>query len=268
MMTFLDKLTPQELKELGEKFRGNKPYNHIVIDNFLDDNDAYKIAEEFPEFEDSCWYSYENPLEIKKATNNWNHFGPNTYNYFSHILSDAFTNKLSVLLSENNRIQLSPDKGLHGGGLHSHKNGGRLNPHLDYSIHPKLFLQRKINIILYINPNWKAQYGGTLGLWSDMDGQPNKLVHKVDTLFNRALIFDTTQNSWHGICEEINSENNLTRNSLATYYLTNPMNNADPRMKVKYAPREDQKGDPTIEELIEKRQSMLEFQKVYRIDNK
>ena len=127
-------------------------------------------------------------------------------------------------------------------------------------------LQRKVNIILYINPKWKADFGGTLGLWSDKNGQPDQLVHKVDTLFNRALIFDTTQNSWHGICEEINSEFDLTRNSLATYYLTKPSTNADPRMKVKYAPREDQKGDPGIEELIVKRQSMADFQNVYRVE--
>ena len=268
MLTILDKLDSVELKKMGETFRTNGPFNHIVIDNFLDHNDALAIASEFPDFDNDCWYAYENPLEIKKATNNWNHFGTNTYNFFSHILSDAFTKKLDVLLSDDNSIHLVPDIGLHGGGLHSHKNGGRLNPHLDYSIHPKLFLQRKVNIILYINPEWKANFGGTLGLWSDKNGQPSELVHKVETLFNRALIFDTTQNSWHGICEEINSEFDLTRNSLATYYLTKPATDADPRMKVKYAPREDQKGDPGIEELIVKRQSMSDFQNVYRVEKK
>jgi Rps23 Pro-64 3,4-dihydroxylase Tpa1-like proline 4-hydroxylase len=266
MMTIIDNLDHEELKKLGEKFRSNKPFNHIVLDNFLDEADAISIAKEFPTFNNDCWYAYENPLEIKKATNNWNHFGINTYNYFTHILSESFIQKLESLLSSDGSIHLYPDMGLHGGGLHSHRSGGRLNPHLDYSIHPKLFLQRKINIILYINPEWKANYGGTLGLWSDVNGQPDKLDKKVDTLFNRALIFDTTQNSWHGICEEINSEFDLTRNSLATYYLTIPASGADQRMKVKYAPREDQKGDPNIEELIEKRQSMSDFQNVYRLD--
>jgi Rps23 Pro-64 3,4-dihydroxylase Tpa1-like proline 4-hydroxylase len=266
MLTLLDKLNQEELNKIGEIFRSNAPFNHIILDNFLDEKDALSIAHEFPSFDNNCWYAYENPLEIKKATNNWNHFGPNTYNFFSHILSESFTKKLESLLSENNTINLFPDIGLHGGGLHTHKNGGRLNPHLDYSIHPKLYLQRKINIIFYINPNWKTHYGGTLGLWSDKDGQPDELIQKVDCLFNRALIFDTTQNSWHGICEEINSEENLTRNSLATYYLTIPENGADKRMKVKYAPREDQKGNIEIQELIDKRQSMSDFQNVYRID--
>jgi Rps23 Pro-64 3,4-dihydroxylase Tpa1-like proline 4-hydroxylase len=265
METFLDKLTNIELQTLGHQFRNNSPFNHIVIDNFLDTDTALKIAAEFPKFDDDFWYSYENPLEIKKASNDWNHFGPYTYGYFKHILTDHFADRLSTLLSEDHSIQLTPDVGLHGGGFHTHKSGGRLNPHLDYSIHPKLLLQRKVNIILYINPEWKAEYGGTLGLWSDKNGQPDQLIHEVDCIFNRALIFDTTQDSWHGICREINSENGLTRNSLATYYLTNPDENADPRMKVKYAPREDQKGDEEIQKLITKRQSMVDFQTVYRL---
>ncbi len=121
MLTILDKLDPEELSKIGEIFRSNKPFNHIVLDNFLDEKDALSIAEEFPNFDNDCWYAYENPLEIKKATNNWNHFGSNTYNFFTHILSESFTKKLDQLLSQDNSIHLYPDIGLHGGGLHSHK---------------------------------------------------------------------------------------------------------------------------------------------------
>lgn len=264
MKTYLDNLKDDELLTLGKVFRTKKPFNHLIIDNFLEHDIALEIAKEFPKFDEDFWYSYENPLEIKKASNDWNQFGALTYQYFKHILSDEFSKKISLLLSEDGSIQLTPDIGLHGGGFHTHKSGGRLNPHLDYSIHPKLLLQRKINIILYINPLWKPEYGGSLGLWSDINGQPNQIEEKVDCIFNRALIFDTTQNSWHGICEDINAEFDLTRNSLAAYYLTNPPLGTDERMKVKYAPREDQKGDENIEKLINKRQSMDEFKNVYR----
>ena len=264
METFIDHLSLKELKELGEKFRSETPFNHLVIDDFLNVEDAIKLADEFPKYDDKFWHSYDNPLEIKKASNDWNKFSKATYQYFTHILSDKFVNKLNMLLSDDESISLFPDIGLHGGGFHTHKSGGRLNPHLDYSIHPKLFLQRKVNIILYINPAWESKYGGSIGLWTDKDGQPKDLVKEVDCVFNRALIFDTTQNSWHGISKEINSELGLTRNSLATYYLTNPKENTEPRMKVKYAPREDQKGDDQIKCLIEKRQSIVDFQSVYR----
>lgn len=260
MKTKLDLISIEELDALGKNFRDSSPFNHLILDDFLGHEDAIQIASEFPEFEDPAWYSYNNPLEIKKASNNWNIFKKKTYQFFYHVLSPQFTEKLSTILG----VKLYPDVGLHGGGFHTHKAGGKLNPHLDYSIHPKLGLQRRVNLIIYINPNWKPEYGGAFGLWeNNQEGKgPGKLVKQVDCLFNRAVIFDTTQNSWHGICNDITSGGH-TRNSLATYYLADPKSDADPRMKVKFAPTSEQVGDPAIEELIEKRQSIDSFSTVY-----
>jgi len=107
-------------------------------------------------------------------------------------------------------------------------------------------------------------YGGNLGLWeSNPDGSPSKLVGDIECIFNRAIIFDTTQDSWHGITKEITSPDGINRNSLAVYYLTDKPNNVDPRMKVKYAHREDQKNNPEIDDLILKRQSMEDFKSSY-----
>lgn len=267
MKTILDRLSDKEVNELSNEFRKSKPYNHIVIDNFLPEDIALKLASEFPGFEaENVWYEYDNPLEIKKATNNWNVFPPFTYQFFEHVLSESFTRKMELILFGEDRNQLKADVGLHGGGFHTHKSGGRLNPHLDYSIHPKLMLQRTANLILYINPEWKAEYGGSFGLWAHNgeNNSPGELQKTVPCLFNRAVIFNTTQNSWHGICDALCPPNGLTRNSLATYYLMPPGSNADPRMKVKYAPTEDQRGDRNIEKLIEERQSIHTFDKVYK----
>lgn len=264
-MEFITSIEELDSNELRNKFLDSKPFNHLVIDNFLTPYIANKIANEFPSFDDDFWYSYNNPLEIKKASNNWNVFSNFTYSYFIKVLSEEFNSLLEKIVG----CRLYPDIGLHGGGLHTHANGGRLNPHLDYSIHPKLNLQRKLNLILYVNPLWKPEYGGNLGLWdTNEDGSPNKLVHEIDCVFNRAVIFDTTQNSWHGISKEINAPRGLNRNSLAVYYLTDKPEGADQRMKVKYAPREDQKNNPEIEDLILKRQSMEGFKSSYRINNK
>jgi Rps23 Pro-64 3,4-dihydroxylase Tpa1-like proline 4-hydroxylase len=249
-----------KIEEIREEFLNSGPFNHLIIDNFLPLPLAEKIASEFPKFDESFWYTYDNPLEIKKASNDWNRFSEWTYSYFSKLISDQYLD----IFSEISNCKLYPDPGLHGGGLHSHKNGGRLNPHLDYSIHPKMGLQRKLNLILYINPLWKSEYGGQLGFWdSNPDGTHKNLVKEIDCIFNRAVIFDTTQNSWHGISRDVSSPEGVNRNSLAVYYLCEKPDNVDPRMKVKYAPREDQKNDEYISELIEKRQSMEAFDKTY-----
>ena len=72
-----------------------------------------------------------------------------------------------------------------------HKNGGKLNVHLDYSIHPKLKLQRKINILVYMTPEWNQSWGGYLDLYDNSSKKkPGELVEAVAPLFNRAVIFD------------------------------------------------------------------------------
>ena len=261
-MGILTRIETLNIEDLKQNYFSSEPFNHLVIDNFLSEDIIEKIAKEFPDFEEEFWYSYDNPLESKKASNNWNNFNNFTYSYFLKVLSSEFTS----LLENITGCKLYPDIGLHGGGLHTHKKGGRLNPHLDYSVHPKLDLQRKLNLILYVNPLWKPEYGGHLGLWkSDSNGDPIALEKEIECVFNRAVIFDTSQNSWHGLSTDVVPPEGITRNSLAVYYLTDKPEDCDPRMKVKYAPREDQKDDPKILDLILKRQSITEFDKTYII---
>jgi Rps23 Pro-64 3,4-dihydroxylase Tpa1-like proline 4-hydroxylase len=152
-------------------------------------------------------------------------------------------------LSEHVGVKLYADYGLHGGGWHIHDSAGILNQHLDYSLHPKLELQRKINIIIYVTKDWKESYGGHLGLFEN----PDKLVKEVSPLYNRAIVFDTTQNSWHGLSRVCNTSAGVYRKSLAIYYLTDPPIEVDSRNRALFAPREDQKNDPDILKLIESR---------------
>ena len=110
----------------------------------------------FFDYDSAKWHVYSNAIEEKKTCNIWNEFNGHLYKYFSEINSAAFVEKLS----EFTGINLVPDNGLHGGGLHIHSGGGNLNPHLDYSIHPKLGLQRKINIIYYCSSDEQLLEGG------------------------------------------------------------------------------------------------------------
>ena len=126
------------------------------------------------------------------------------------------TNKIS-------KKKLYSDIGLNGGGWHIHKKGGKLNQHLDYSLHPKLGLERKLNIIIYLNSNWKKEWKGNLGFWSnESNKEPGNLVREIEPKFNRAILFDTTQNSWHGLPEPVNCPKGEYRKSLAIYYLCKP----------------------------------------------
>ncbi len=237
-----------------ENWNSADPFDFLIIDNFLSSDAASAVSREFPDFTDQSWYLYENPIEIKKAMNSWDRFGQHTYALFWYLNSRSFIEKLEVLT----RCTLYPDFGLNGGGLHTHRSGGKLNTHLDYSIHPKLPLQRRLNLILYLTPDWREEWGGHLGFWSHDAAKngPKDLVVSIAPFFNRAVLFDTTQNSWHGLPEPINCPVDVTRNSLAIYYLCEPSFNAVKRSRALFAPYKEQEHDKRILDLIERRSDL------------
>lgn len=252
-----------DITEAKEMWDNAKPFRHIVIDNFLPLELANKVADEFPNVDSDFWYEYANPLEIKKACSDWNKFSPSIYQLFIELFSPKSVEYLNYVTGKN----LTPDIGLHGGGLHCHKSGGKLNTHLDYNIHPKVNLQRKVNIIVYVSKDWDPNWNGSLGLWENNPetNQPGKLVEKIDCVFNRAVIFDTTQMSWHGLPDPVTCPEDRSRNSIAAYYLCEAPEVVDSRGKALYAPTEDQKGNQDIIDLIQKRANLSSFSQVYKV---
>jgi hypothetical protein len=252
--------------DYNEKFstwNSIKPFPHIVIDNFFKSDIADELEKEFPNFDDDIWHIYQNKIEVKKTCNNWNVFPNITYNVFNFLNSSEFTTELSRMFHKGK--PLFSDNGLNGGGWHIHSKGGKLNTHLDYSLHPKLKLQRKLNIIIYLNSNWEESWGGSLGFWDNKSSEePGELIKEVVPKFNRAVIFDTTFNSWHGLPQEINCPSNEYRKSLAAYYLCNPPKEVNERGKALFAASKDQKNDPEVKELIKKRSDINSAHKVYK----
>jgi len=252
----------KNLSQNLKNFKKGEPFHHCVIDNFFHKDIARKLSKEFPAYDSKEWYVYKNAIENKKASNNWNLFPEITYKVLTYLSSQEFAS----YLSESFNKKLYPDIGLHGGGWHIHSNGGNLNPHLDYSIHPKLRLQRKINLIIYLSELMTKDMGGEFGLWSGDSNAPNDLAKTVQPLFNRAVIFDTTQNSWHGMVNPVTCPSDVYRQSMAVYYLCDLEDNADSHERALFAPRDNQKGDEDVENLIEKRYGIQSSHEVYRDD--
>lgn len=256
-------INKKNLKNSFESFQGSFPFNHCVVDNFFDEKMAKKLSEDFPSFNDPIWHEYDNPIEIKRVSNLWNNFPPTTYKVFNDLNSPLF---LDFLSSVSGISPLYADNGLNGGGWHILKNGGKLNPHLDYSMHPKIPYQRKINLIVYLNQNWKEEWGGELGLWSSTENgkKPKQIETTVVPAFNRAIFFDTTMNSWHGLYNVVKSPEKEYRKSIAIYYLTDPPKDVDTRGKALFAPTDDQAGDKEVEDLIKKRADTKSASEVYK----
>lgn len=253
------KVAAEKLQGIADSW-GGKPFPHAVVDGFFDDATARQLSAEFPSFDSPHWHEYRNPIEIKKTCNAWDKFPPSTYRAFWYLNSDAFVRQLAGAIGVPD---LLPDIGLNGGGWHIHSRGGKLNPHLDYSIHPKLPHQRRVNLLVYLTPDWQGAWGGRLGFYANDGDRPGKLVKSVEPLFNRAVVFDT-RDAWHGLHDAVICPPDQYRKSIALYFLTTPQPDAAKRSKALFAPTADQIGDPTIAELIRKRADVNSAGDVYR----
>ena len=233
-----------------DSFWDSKPFPHIIIDNFLDNQYAHLVANEFPSYDYSQLRGYNNPLEHKKLLNHWDHFGEYTYKLITALNSDSFiTQFVSGLTGEGS---LHADHGLNGAGIFMHSAGGRLNPHLDYDIHPKLGLQRRFNLLIYLTPSWDSQWQGDFVMY---DYQSSNIRFKsISPLFNRAILFETT-NNWHGVPDPLRIPNGITRNAIGIFYLTSKIsiNTHDAKKKALYSPLSSQEDDLNVTDLIRRR---------------
>jgi len=261
MKNFINK---RNWSELQNQFLSGQPFNHIVIDDFFTAETVEALVSEFPNYDSAVWNAhYNNPIENKKACNHWDKFPPTTYAVFHYLCSFEFEDIISKVTGN---VGVQADVGLHGGGWHAHTTSGKLNVHLDYSIHPKLQLERHYNLIVYITPDWNPAWGGGLELWSHdhEKGTAKELVTTVENRFNRAVLFDTTQYSWHGLPQDLVCPPGVMRQSLAVYYVTEPAADASTRGKALFVPREDQQNNPEILELIQKRSQVATAESVYK----
>jgi hypothetical protein len=246
-------------------FKGRQPFDYCVVSHFFRDDIAWALSGEFPPYDSEKWFVYRNAIENKKALNDWHAFPPLTYQVLKALNSIEFVACLESVVD----MPLFADDGLHGGGWHIHGPGGNLNPHLDYSIHPKLGLQRKLNIIVYLSPDLdREEYGGHLGLYANngAENQAGDLAVEIAPRFNQAVIFDTTQNSWHGMSRVLTQPDGIYRRSLAVYYLTSATEQTNRRSRALFSPRDNQKGDQSVLELIKNRASESNHASAYVVD--
>ncbi len=193
-----------------------KPFPNIVINNFFKNDYLNGILEEFPDLskaQESQKYNVKN--EIKLSNKNYAKFPSKIKTFIDFLNSNTFLDFLQNLTSI--KEQLVSDPYLEGGGLHEIKTGGFLKMHTDFNRHPFLNLDRRINVLIYLNKNWKDSYGGHLELW---DKNMLKCEKKISPSFNTMAIFSTTDFSNHGHPDPLNCPLNMSRKSIALYYFS------------------------------------------------
>lgn len=204
-----------QLPELASRYQGAQPFPHIHLADLLDADTARSLAEQFPQPSSDAWIQYKHFNENKAGLTKRELF-PEA---FQQIVDELNSAEFLAWLSQLSGIpNLVGDATLEGGGLHQSGRGGFLNLHTDFTMHHHhKNWRRRLNLILYLNPQWREEWGGAIELW---DGEMRKCRASVQPFLNHALIFSTTDESYHGFPEKLCCPDGVSRKSLALYYYT------------------------------------------------
>ena len=209
----MQRYTQNELKviahDCAEKITATKegigyfeqPFKHIVIDNFLPEALAMQSSESFPNTADPMWEAQNDAdVEVKFRTNWTSEF--DIPEYIVDVIRILNSSLILKAMSERIGIpKLIPDAYFTGGGLNITKRGGLLDVHVDGNYHDATGLNRRTNLLIYLNKNWENDWGGEFGIY-DKSGQI--CLKKVAPIFNRCVIFDSHDYSFHGLPDPVN----------------------------------------------------------------
>lgn len=200
-----------------------RPFPHACIDDFVTPDVVDRLLAEYPEPDSELeWRRIRSTTrdgrvaqDGKLGFSDETQLGPTLCRLFWELNSGRF---LRVLEKLTGIEALIPDPQLVGGGLHQSLPGALLRVHADFTKHPETKLDRRLNLILFLNRDWDESYGGHTELWErDMSA----CVERVLPVAGRCLVFNTTADSFHGHPEPLTCPDGRTRKSLALYYYTN-----------------------------------------------
>ena len=209
-------IKPLDLDALRDRFKNATPFPHIVLDNFLEPAFAQEVAASYPTFDQAVLQGFafnfvneQRKVQITDAAK-----FPDPVRRLNEVISSP--KFLADLESITGIKPLLADEKLNGGGMHLTGSGGRLDVHVDFNRIEDRQLFRRLNILVYLNPEWKDDWGGQIELWD-----ANVKVCHLSSLpvMNRCLIFQTSDISYHGV-RPITAPAQIARQSFAAYYYT------------------------------------------------
>lgn len=209
----------ERISQLRPKFDSAQPFKHIVIDGFFKTDFAEALLRDFPAF------------DPKRALNEFGDVGKKAVNERIETLSSSYAAVADHLKSETFLRLMSdltgvpdllPDINMYGGGTHENRHGQELDAHIDFNYDPPTKLHRRLNLLVYLNKEWDESWGGSIELHSNPRKPDENQISSFTPDFNRAVIFETNEYSWHGF-RKINlpaDRRHLSRKSLSVYLYT------------------------------------------------
>jgi hypothetical protein len=209
-------INPLDSRALREKVRQATPFPNLCIDNFLSEEFAARLHDVLPTYEEARRMGREfaavnekRKVQIVDSSK----FPPPLKQLNEMLASRDFLDLMSYAFEIPN---LLADDELVGGGVHETGPQGRLDVHVDFNYMSERALHRRLNLLLYLNKGWREDWGGRLELW---DKDVKVCQHSFSPVFNRCIVFETSEISFHGVTA-VTCPKNVSRKSFAAYYYT------------------------------------------------
>ncbi len=217
-LSMIDPHVIRNATALAAEFRNADPFRHIVIENFFTPDACATLLKDFPAFERGNARNEAGEIGHKSTVERIRELGASYATLDDLIQTPQF---LTLIGTITGIPDLLYDPWYFGGGTHENREGQDLDAHVDFNRHPVERWHRRLNLIVYLNHEWNDAWGGSLELHSDPRAADDH-VKLVTPLYNRAVIFETTETSWHGFSRIglPDEKKNLSRRSIALYFYT------------------------------------------------
>lgn len=226
----------QNIDQYAQAFRTARPFRHVVMDGFFAEATVQQLLEQFPGFDPARARNEAGEIGRKAVVERIRALGGAYCALDDLIQQPEFLAQLGAITGIPDLLY---DPYYFGGGTHENLSGQDLDLHIDFNLHPETGWHRRLNLIVYLNPVWEASWGGSLELFAD-PRDPHSEQVKVLPLLNRAVLFETTEHSWHGFgrIQSVPGQE-LSRRSVALYFYsaTRPARETGPNHSTIYVDR-------------------------------
>ena len=216
-MDLYNYLIRNDKDDLKKIYLNSKPFPHVVIDDFLSSEFAKRLENDCRNISPNINVSDNFQQKKKFAFNDWSKMPDSLMKACSFFNSGNF---IDFLESITNIKGLISDPFLMGGGLHQTNRGGFLKMHTDFNWHNKIKLNRRINILFYLNSRYEKNWDGQLLLSKKPSKEETKDMISIEPIANRLVIFNTNDTTFHGHPEPLYFPEDYPRTSLAFYFYT------------------------------------------------
>ncbi|WP_223788360.1 2OG-Fe(II) oxygenase [Marinicella meishanensis] len=216
----LNQQTIAQIEQLAQSFAAAKPFGHVVIDDFFAPEFCQQLLDQFPDFSERDAIDENQTVGKKAVVERVSQIGPAYRALDQLVQSEDFLQAIGHITGIDDLLY---DPHYIGGGTHNNLHAQELDPHVDFTHHPITSDHRRLNLIVYLNHEWEASWGGNIEFHQDprLPAAEDRVI-SVRPLFNRAVIFETHNHSWHGFppIQLPADKQHLTRKSFALYYYT------------------------------------------------